>query len=151
MVAGVQWRPWAASAAALVLVLTSACTRTTATPLPGASAALGTAASVAGAAAPAEDLVFVIPLGTAAAQMRGDPDAYTLPPEIDVVVGQRIVVRNQDNAMHYFFYMPIAPGQEVVKTFDQPGQYGYSSLFSCSIGKPESVGVRVAPRYATGR
>jgi hypothetical protein len=96
------------------------------------------------------DVVFVIPLGTAAAQMRGDP-AFTLPATIDVVVGQRIVVRNEDQAIHYFFYMPIMPGQEVSKTFDQVGQYGYSTVLSRSIGGVETLSVRVAPRTAAQR
>jgi hypothetical protein len=99
---------------------------------------------------PPPDVVFVIPLGTAAAQMRGDP-AFKLPPTIDVVVGQRIVVRNEDQAMHYFFYMPIMPGQEVSKTFDQVGHYGYSTVLSCSIGGVETLSVRVAPRTAAQR
>jgi hypothetical protein len=102
------------------------------------------------AVAPAPpDLIFVIPPGAAAAQMRGDPDAFRLPAEMHVVVGQRIVVRNEDQAMHYFFYMPIAPGQEVLKAFDQPGQYGYSTIYSCSLaGGVDTLSVHVSPRGA---
>jgi hypothetical protein len=117
---------------------------------PAARLAPSTFPAVAPAPAPAPpDLIFVIPPGAAAAQMRGDPDAFRLPAEMNVVVGQRIVVRNEDQAMHYFFYLPIAPGQEVFKAFDQPGQYGYSTIYSCSLaGGVDTLSVHVSPRGA---
>lgn len=123
---------------ALLGLATAACAAPAGRPMPPAVQAVP------------QDLVFVIPLGAAAAQMRGDPDAFHLPPEIDLVAGQRIVVRNDDQAMHYFFYMPIAPGQEVSRTFDQPGQYGYSTIYSCSLtAGVDTLSVHVAPRAVT--
>jgi hypothetical protein len=92
--------------------------------------------------APAEDVLFVIPPDTAAARMRGDP-AFALPPVITVEAGQGIAVRNEDAAMHYFFSMPIAPGQTVRQVFDRPGTYGYSTILSCSIASAETLTVEV--------
>jgi hypothetical protein len=74
--------------------------------------------------------------------MRGEA-AFTLPAVIRVEAGQGIAVRNEDGAMHYFFSMPIAPGQTVRKTFEQPGTYGYSTILSCSVASSETLTVQV--------
>jgi hypothetical protein len=89
-------------------------------------------------------VVFVIPPGTALAQMRGE-EAFRLPPVIELTAGQSIAVRNEDNAMHYFFSMPIAPGQTVRKKFDATGQFGYTSVLSCSLAEVDSLKVVVNP------
>jgi hypothetical protein len=91
------------------------------------------------------DVVFVIPPGTYAAELRGEP-TFAVPPEIRLVSGQSITVRNDDHAMHYFFDIPIAPGQSVRKTFNQPGRYGYSPGLSCSIVRDASVSIAVSAR-----
>lgn len=111
---------------------------------------------LAGCAAPAArpvaappDLVFVIPAGTAAARMRGE-SVVTIPERMTLVAGQSVVVRNEDSAMHYFFYAPIAPGQTFRKTFGEPGRYGYSGFLSCSVADFDSVSVEVQP-VAPGR
>lgn len=97
------------------------------------------------------DLVLSIPAGTWAAEARGEP-AYTLPAEIQLVAGQSVVVRNEDDAMHYFFYVPIAPGQSLRKTFSQPGRYGYSGPLSCSIISGSALTVTVElPRPVASR
>ena len=98
-------------------------------------------ARVAPAAPP--DLVFVIPTGTFDAELRGEADAYTIPSELHVLPGQAIVVRNDDHAMHYFFDIPIAPGQTVTKSFSRPGTFGYGGGLSCSVSKTGSVTVVV--------
>jgi hypothetical protein len=100
-------------------------------------------AALGGPARPPDDLLYVIPPGTAQAQMRGE-EAYTIPPEIALVAGQAIAVRNEDSAMHYFFSMPIAPGQTVRKVFPQPGDFGYSTILSCSIARTETLAIHVA-------
>lgn len=109
--------------------------------------------SVAGCAAPAlrplaapsaspADIVFVIPAGTAAARMRGE-SVVTIPQQMTLTAGQTVVVRNDDAAMHYFFYAPIAPGQTFRKTFGQVGSYGYSGFLSCSVADFNSLRVDV--------
>jgi hypothetical protein len=148
-----MFRPVCAQIKAIVLgtlaLASAACAAPPARLAPAAFPAVAPAVASAPSALPA-DVVFVIPPGAAAAQMRGDPDAFRLPAEMHVVVGQRIVVRNEDQAMHYFFYLPIAPGQAVFKAFDQPGQYGYSTIYSCSLaGEVDTLSVHVAPRGAT--
>jgi hypothetical protein len=93
----------------------------------------------------APDLVFVIPLGTFAAETRGEP-IFSLPSTIRVAVGQAIVIRNEDQAMHYFFDVPIAPGQTIRKTFNEPGTFGYSPGLSCSLTRGGSITVEVTRR-----
>jgi hypothetical protein len=98
-------------------------------------------------APPSEDLVFVIPAGTAAAAMRGEP-AFQYPSEIHLAPGQAIVIRNDDQAMHYFFSAPIAPGQTYQRAFEHPGRYGHTSTLSCSLSQQTSVSVVVGDGVA---
>src|SRR5205823_14880266 len=117
-------------------------------PIPGPAVAPPAAPS--GAPVPAfqpavgvpPDLVFVISPGTFAAEARGEP-AFTIPSEIHVALGQSIVVHNEDQAMHYFFNVPIAPGESFRKTFDRSGKVGYNPGLSCSLAKGGSVMVEV--------
>jgi plastocyanin len=96
------------------------------------------------AATPPPDVVFVVPLGTAAAELRGE-DLLQIPSPIKLVAGQRVVFKNEDVAMHYFFQQPVAPGQTLERTFDRPGTYTWSGVLSCSIGKASSLRVQVSP------
>jgi len=98
-----------------------------------------------GAAAVPEDVSFVIPRGAAAGRMRGET-VVAIPSKIHLVTGQAVAVTNQDQAMHYFFSAPIAPGQTLRKSFDEPGTYNYRSILSCSISETESVTVEVSER-----
>jgi len=93
-------------------------------------------------AVPPADVEFVIPRGTEAAAMRGEP-AFALPSEIHLSPGQALAIRNDDQAMHYFFSDPIAPGQTYRRVFPQAGRFGHTSLLSCSIGGLSSVSVIV--------
>src|SRR5262249_57804809 len=106
---------------------------------------LGGAGGARGARAAAPpDLVFTIPLGTAQAELRGEARPI-LPQPLELKVGQRVVIRNDDQAMHYFFELPVAPGQELVKSYDQPGRFTYSGIRSCSVGGISSLSVEIAP------
>jgi hypothetical protein len=100
------------------------------------------------APAPPADVVFVIPPGAAAAELRGE-DLIRLPSPIKLVAGQRVVVRNEDVAMHYFFQQPVAPGQTLARGFDEPGGYSWSGSLSCSVGQAGSLRVEVSPRGGT--
>lgn len=100
--------------------------------------------SAAAAPTPPPDVVFVIPRGAAQAELRGE-DLVKLPSPIDLVAGQRVVIHNDDVAMHYFFQQPVAPGQTLERRFDEPGAYTWSGTLSCSIGKAHSLRVVVSP------
>src|SRR5438093_5658052 len=105
---------------------------------PGPAPAVAPSTASAGGPAPAfrpavsvpPDTVFVIPTGTFAAEARGEP-AFAIPSEIHVALGQSIVVRNEDQAMHYFFNVPIAPGESFRKPCDRSAKRGYNPGLSC--------------------
>jgi hypothetical protein len=94
-----------------------------------------------GCGAPA-DVVFVIPSGTEAALQRGEP-AFQFPDEIRVQAGRSVVITNHDYAMHYFFDIPVAPGQTIHKPFPRSGAFVYQGGLSCSISRSNSIRVRV--------
>lgn len=90
----------------------------------------------------APDVTFVIPAGTEAALERGEP-AFQFPEEIQVSAGHSVVIANQDYAMHYFFDIPVAPGQTVRKPFARQGSFVYQGGLSCSISRTNTIKVRV--------
>jgi hypothetical protein len=135
-------RTWSYSLLVIGLALaglTSACAAQ-----PTLAPAPRSAAAPLQVARPAEDVVFVIPSGTFAAETRGEP-IFTLPSTIRVHVGQGIVIQNDDQAMHYFFDVPVAPGQSFRKAFNQVGSFGYSPGLSCSLAQSGSITVEVSP------
>jgi hypothetical protein len=90
------------------------------------------------------DVEFVIPPGTEAAQSRDEP-AFQFPDVIRLQPGQTVSVTNHDYAMHYFFDLPIAPGQTVRKAFPRAGVFVYQGGESCSLGQVSTIWVQVAP------
>jgi hypothetical protein len=92
--------------------------------------------------APPGDVAFVIPSGTEAALERGEP-AFQFPEEIMLEAGQSIVITNRDYAMHYFFDIPVAPGETIRKPFPRTGAFVYQGGLSCSISRTNSIKVRV--------
>jgi hypothetical protein len=89
------------------------------------------------------DVTFVIPAGTEAAFERGDDSAFQFPDEIQLQAGQSVVITNRDYAMHYFFDIPVAPGQTIRKPFPRAGAFVYQGGLSCSISRTNSIKVRV--------
>ncbi|MER3405375.1 MAG: hypothetical protein C4289_09645, partial [Chloroflexota bacterium] len=81
---------------------------------------------------PPGDVTFVIPAGAATAQMRGET-TFALASELHLVAGQSVVIVNNDQAMHYFFDVPIAPGRSLRMTFNRAGTFRYRGALSCSI------------------
>jgi len=78
-------------------------------------------------AAPADGvLTMVIPRGAAANQLAGGP-GYRMPSVISLQVGDRIVLRNDDDAPHMILYAFLEPGQTEERTFTAPGSEVYSS------------------------
>lgn len=100
------------------------------------------ASSVGRSSAKAADVSFVIPSGTEAALERGEA-AFQFPDQIHVQAGQSVVITNQDYAMHYFFDIPIAPGQTIRKPFPRAGAFVYQGGLSCSISRTNSIRVQV--------
>jgi hypothetical protein len=88
------------------------------------------------------DVEFVIPPGTEAALQRDEP-AFQFPDVIRLQPGQAVSITNQDYAMHYFFDLPIAPGQTVRKAFPRAGVFVYQGGESCSLGASSTVWVHV--------
>lgn len=89
------------------------------------------------------DLIFVIPRGAAEAEMRGE-ESVPIPSPIHLRVGQRVVIRNDDHAMHYFFEAPISPGETLTRAFPEPGRFIYSGMQSCSLTHATSLVVEVS-------
>jgi hypothetical protein len=87
------------------------------------------------------DVTFVIPQGTEAALNRGEA-AFQFPDEIRVATGRSVVITNQDYAMHYFFDIPVAPGQTIRKVFPRSGEFVYQGGLSCSISRSNTIRVR---------
>jgi len=88
------------------------------------------------------DVDFVIPAGTQAALERDEP-AFQFPDVIHLQSGQAVSITNHDYAMHYFFDLPIAPGQTVRKVFPRAGVFVYQGGESCSIGHGSTIWVHV--------
>jgi hypothetical protein len=89
------------------------------------------------------DVTFVIPAGTEAALERDDAAAFHFPDPIQVQAGQTVVITNHDHAMHYFFDMPIAPGETIRKPFPRPGMFVYDGGLSCSLSGHGAIMVQV--------
>jgi hypothetical protein len=89
------------------------------------------------------DVSFDIPPGTDAALERGDPAPFQFPDVIEVHAGQSVVITNHDYAMHYFFDIPVAPGETIRKPFPRTGEFVYQGGLSCSISRSNAIKVHV--------
>jgi hypothetical protein len=94
-------------------------------------------------AQPSSEVAFVIPAGTEAALERGE-SAFRFPEEIDLAAGQSVVIKNDDHAMHYFFDIPVGPGQTIRKEFPRSGAFVYQGGLSCSISRTNTIMVHVS-------
>lgn len=71
-------------------------------------------------------LTMTIPRGAAADQAAGGR-GYEMPAVISLKVGDRIVLRNDDDAPHMILYAFLMPGQTDERVFTAPGSEVYSS------------------------
>lgn len=71
-------------------------------------------------------LTMTIPLGASADQAAGGR-GYAMPSVINLNVGDRIVIHNDDDAPHMILYTFLLPGQSDTRTFMSPGSEVYSS------------------------
>ena len=111
--------------------------------LAGVLVLLVTACAPVSSAQPPSDVAFEIPVGTEAALERGE-SAFRFPEEIDLTAGQSVVIKNDDHAMHYFFDIPVAPGQTIRKEFPRSGAFVYQGGLSCSISRTNTIMVHVS-------
>jgi hypothetical protein len=98
---------------------------------PLALPAYGGAAPAAGIAkmpsAPVDGtLTMVIPPGAFADQQAGGR-GYEMPSVISLQAGDRIVIRNDDDAPHMILYTFLKPGETDERVFTEPGSEVYSS------------------------
>lgn len=71
-------------------------------------------------------LTMAIPRGAAADQATGGR-GYEMPAVISLQVGDKIVLRNDDDAPHMILYAFLMPGQTEERVFTAPGSEVYSS------------------------
>jgi hypothetical protein len=71
-------------------------------------------------------LTMVIPPGAAADQRAGGR-GYEMPAVISLEVGEKIVIRNDDDAGHMILFAFVEPGETVERVFAEPGSEVYSS------------------------
>jgi hypothetical protein len=86
-----------------------------------------------------------IPSGSYFAELAGDETAG-LPKAITLHVGQQLVIRNDDTAMHYLLNQAIAPGRTETFEFDQPGAFSNSGGLSCSLSRTGGTVITVLPK-----
>jgi hypothetical protein len=78
---------------------------------------------------------FSIPAGTAERMAVGYPVADVMPEQLDLLVGDTVVVENLDEAVHTFGPITVRPGETTRLTFDRPGYY----FGICTVGTHDTV------------
>ncbi len=78
---------------------------------------------------------YTIPAGTAALMAKGYPVPDVLPEQVDLLVGDTVVVENLDDAVHTFGPITVRPGETTRLTFDRPGYY----FGICTVGTHDTV------------
>ena len=71
-------------------------------------------------------LAIAVPRGTAEVRQGGEL-GYILPAVINLHVGDKIVIANNDISPHLVMWAFIMPGQSVERVFDKPGSETYSA------------------------
>lgn len=84
-------------------------------------------------------LEFSIPAGTADRMAMGYPVADIMPEQLDLFVGDTVVVENLDEAVHTFGPITVRPGETTWLTFDRPGYY----FGICTVGTHDTVTIVV--------
>lgn len=95
-------------------------------------------------------IAFTIPAGAAAAQQAGAAP-YAMPDAMRLRVGDRLVVRNDDDFPHMIFSLLVEPGKTGTMSFDEPGAFAYSSGCTANGGTMNSfTSVIVSGQERTG-
>jgi len=74
------------------------------------------------------DVILVIPLGTAAEVARGEKPP-SIPENMSFVVGDRLVVKNQDSVEHKLGPLWIPPNSTAQLSLDQQDSFAYECTF----------------------
>lgn len=69
-----------------------------------------------------QELVVEIPAGTGERIAAGE-DVEILPPEVNLEVGDRILLRNDDDRVHTVGPMTVRPGESLLQVFGQAGRF----------------------------
>lgn len=80
-------------------------------------------------------LEFSIPAGTADLMAKGYPVPDVMPEQLDLLVGDTVVVENLDDAVHTFGPLTVRPGETTRLTFDRPGYF----FGICTVGTHDTV------------
>lgn len=84
---------------------------------------------------------LVIPAGTAQRVAAGEP-VPSIPKDLDFVVGDVLVVRNQDNVPHQLGPTFVPPGASATLAMNEANDYAYS----CSFQPSRNLGITVRSR-----
>lgn len=68
------------------------------------------------------DVVVDVPAGAGARLDAGEPLSL-VPSPLELRVGDRLVVRNQDDRVHVLGPFTVRPGETLTHTFDDPGRF----------------------------
>lgn len=88
---------------------------------------------------PPETLTYVIPSGTAARMEAGVRVDDVIPEYLELVVGDTIVVENQDNTTHRFGPIVVRAGETTEVKFYEAGRY----QGACTVGDHDTVTIQV--------
>ena len=87
---------------------------------------------------PATDYVIVVPAGTGSRMDAGEQPAL-IPAELDLALGQRLVIRNEDDRMHLVGPFAVRAGEELVHQFRERGTF----IGECTLHPDGAVTIRV--------
>lgn len=97
---------------------------------------------------PPQDIVIVIPSGTAEKVANGE-DEPSLPSEMTFVVGDKLIVKNEDNVDHQLGPLWIPAGRTASLNLEQAANYAYQcsfavgNYFGLNVKKPTTIMTRV--------
>lgn len=112
----------------------------------GAAIALAVATSEDEASTPRppsrapQTITYVIPPGTADRMQSGQLVSDVIPEYLDLVVGDTIVVENQDETTHQFGPIVVRAGESTEVTFFEAGRY----QGACTVGNHDTVTIQVS-------
>jgi plastocyanin len=87
-----------------------------------------------------QTITYVIPPGTAERMQSGQLVDDVIPEYLDLVVGDTIVVENQDETTHQFGPIVVRAGETTDVTFFEPGRY----QGACTVGDHDTVTIQVS-------
>lgn len=99
----------------------------------------GDGSSSPSAVATGQTYTYVIPAGTAQKMRNNQPVADILPEYVELRVGDRIIVENQDDSTHTFGPITVRANETTSVDFINPGIY----FGLCTVGTHDSITIQV--------